>query len=87
MGRLDVRVVPRASRDGVFGFDAAGRLRVKLTAPPVEGEANDALIKLLAKKLGIAKSRVSVVRGSASRSKVILVEGMSDAELKSMEWE
>ena len=81
MGRFEVRVTPRASRDQVAGFDAEGRLRVRLTAPPVEGAANDALIKLLAKALGVSRSRVKVAHGAASRNKLVEVLGVSDEDL------
>ena len=70
--------MPRASRDELAGFDAAGRLKVRLTAPPVEGAANRALVKLLAKRLGVSRSAVSVVRGETSRNKLVEIDGLSD---------
>jgi uncharacterized protein (TIGR00251 family) len=78
MARIAVRVQPRARRDELAG-ERAGTLLVRVTAPPVEGRANDAVRKLLAKQLGIAAGRVSVVRGASSRDKMVEVEGM-DAE-------
>ena len=57
-----------------------GALVVRLTAPPVEGRANQALCRLLAKRLGVARGRVSVVGGAASRDKLVRVEGVSSAE-------
>jgi uncharacterized protein (TIGR00251 family) len=74
--RFDVRVVPRASRDAIVG-EHDGALKIALTAPPVEGEANAALVALLAKKLGVAKRDVVLVRGEASRSKRVEVRGVS----------
>lgn len=56
-----------------------GVLQAKVTAPPVDGKANKALCKLIAKRVGVAPSRVSVVRGEKSRDKVVRVEGV-DAE-------
>jgi len=56
-----------------------GVLQAKVTAPPVDGKANKALCKLVAKRVGVAPSRVSVVRGEKSRDKVVRVEGV-DAE-------
>lgn len=69
-----VRVQPRASRDRVLGVHG-GALKVALTAPPIEGAANEALIALVAKGLGVAKSAVRIVRGERSRDKVVRVEG------------
>ena len=84
MGRIEVRVTPRASGTAITGFDAEGRLLVRLSAPPVEGKANDALIDLLAKTLGIAKRRVTLDRGTHGRIKLIEVEGMNDLELRAL---
>jgi uncharacterized protein (TIGR00251 family) len=81
VGRLAVRVQPRARRDEIAG-ERAGALLVRVTAPPVEGRANEALCKLVAKRLKIAPGRVSVVRGAASRDKVVEVEGMDADELR-----
>jgi uncharacterized protein (TIGR00251 family) len=75
VGRIAVRVTPRSGRDEIAG-ERNGALLVRVTAPPVEGKANGAVRKLLAKLLGIPPSRVSVVRGSASRNKLVEVEGM-----------
>jgi len=78
MGRIVVRVQPRARKDEIAG-ERNGALVVRVTAPPVEGKANNAARKLVAKRLGVAPSRVSVVRGASSRDKLIEVDGM-DAE-------
>jgi uncharacterized protein (TIGR00251 family) len=64
---LEVRVQPRASRDAFVLED--GRLRVRTTAPPVEGAANEHLCRWLAREFGVAPSRVHLVRGAASREK------------------
>jgi uncharacterized protein (TIGR00251 family) len=77
---ISVRVQPRAGRDEIAG-ERAGTLLVRLTAPPVEGRANEALRRLLAKRLGVGKTRVTIVRGTASRDKVVRVEGLSQADL------
>lgn len=71
---LRVRVSPRASRDEVAG-ERDGALVVRLTAPPVEGQANAALVRFLARRLGVAASTVSVARGAKGRDKVLLVAG------------
>ena len=84
--RLPVRLTPGASADRIDGWDvdADGRpvLKVRVRARPVEGEANEALIKLLAKALGLAKSSVVLLRGGQSRTKMVEVEGLSGDELK-----
>ena len=59
-----------------------GVLQAKVTAPPVDGRANKALCKLIAKRVGVAPSRVSVVRGEKSREKVVRVEGVGKAEVE-----
>lgn len=78
---LAVRVAPRASRNELAGVEA-GALKVRLTAPPVEGAANRALVKLLAKSLRVARGKVTVVSGQRSRNKRVLVLGLSQNELR-----
>jgi uncharacterized protein (TIGR00251 family) len=75
MARIAVRVMPRARKDEIAG-ERDGALVVRVTAPPVEGKANDAVRKLLAKRLGIAPGRVSVVRGVSGRDKLVEIDGM-----------
>jgi uncharacterized protein (TIGR00251 family) len=70
-----VRVAPRAAREALLGVHD-GALKVSLTAPPVEGAANDALVQFLAKLLGAPRRAVSVLHGEHSRSKTLRVEGM-----------
>ena len=69
---LSVRVQARASRNEILGVHDA-RLRLKTTAPPIDGKANKAAIRLLADFLGVAPSRISVVRGSTRRDKQLRV--------------
>ncbi len=76
-----VRVTPRASRDALLDV-REGTLRVALSAPPVEGAANNALIKLLAKALGVSKSRVQISRGQRSREKLVRVQGLSAKDVR-----
>lgn len=71
--RIDVRVQPRASRNEIAGV-RNGVLRVRLTAPPVEGAANEGLIEFLADELGVARRQVRIVSGFGSRNKVIEVD-------------
>ncbi|SPU54934.1 DUF167 domain-containing protein [Brevundimonas vesicularis] len=87
MANLPIRLQPGAAADRIDGWtsDAEGRpvLKVRVRARPIEGEANDALIRLLAKSLGVPKSSISVGRGGQSRSKMIVVQGLDDEELRS----
>ena len=78
---FEVRVAPRASRNRVVGIQD-GALKVALTAPPVDGAANEALKKLLAKGLGVAKSDVEILRGDRARIKVLRVYGVSANDVR-----
>jgi uncharacterized protein (TIGR00251 family) len=73
--RFAVRVQPRASRSEVAGLHG-GALKVRLAAPPVDGAANDALVRLLAELLGVPRRAVRIESGHASRSKVVEVDGV-----------
>ena len=76
---IAVRVQPRASRSEIVGLHGS-ELRIRLTAPPVDGAANDALIQFLAGELGVARSELALVSGGSSRSKVVLARGITPAE-------
>ena len=78
---LRVRVQPRASREGLSG-ERDGALVVRLTAPPVEGAANEALSRFLGKALGVAPSAVRVVSGATGRNKVVSVSGLGAAAVR-----
>ncbi len=80
--RITVRVQPRASADGVLGFLSDGTLRLRVTAPPVDGAANEAVRKLLAKSLGVARSAVHVTHGKTARRKLVRVSGLSEIEVR-----
>jgi uncharacterized protein (TIGR00251 family) len=79
--RLRLRVQPRASRDAITGF-RDDVLSVRVTAPPVDGAANAAVRGLLAEALGVARSRVRVVRGARGRDKVVEIDGLTHAEAR-----
>ena len=79
--RLSVRAQPRASRSELAG-EHDGALKVRLAAPPVEGEANRELERFLAKLLGVGRSRVRVVAGETGRNKVVEVEGLTIADVE-----
>jgi uncharacterized protein len=81
VGRIAVRVQARASRDEIHG-ERAGALLIRVTAPPVDGRANDAVCRLVASQLGVARSRVSVVRGASARDKLLEVEGIDSGALR-----
>ena len=84
--RLPVRLTPGASADRIDGWDVDADdrpvLKVRVRARPVEGEANVALLKLLAKTLGVPKSAVSLDRGGQSRTKMLTIDGLSDDDLR-----
>lgn len=70
---IDLRVQPRASRDE-FVEPMGDRLKVRITAPPVDGKANAHLIKFLAKAFGVPRSSVKIVRGETGREKTVAIE-------------
>ena len=81
LGRTDpallrVRVQPRASRDEVVGWDGV-TLRVRVSAAPVDGEANEALVVLLARSFRVPQSAVTLVRGAHGRDKLVRIQGCS----------
>jgi uncharacterized protein len=76
---IKVRVQPKASRNQILGYQD-DRLRMRVTAPPEGGRANEAVITLLAEALSIAKSRVKIVRGHTSREKLVVVESLGQEE-------
>jgi uncharacterized protein (TIGR00251 family) len=74
---LSVHVLPRARNNEVLDV-VEGQLRIRTTATPADGKANQAVIKLLAKYLHVAPSRIAIVRGKAHRNKQVLVSGPVD---------
>lgn len=84
--RLAVRLTPRGGRDRIDGWaeDEAGRpvLKVRVAAPPVEGEANAALLRLIAKALGAPKSAVRIVSGDTARVKQLEIDGLESEALR-----
>ncbi len=79
--RLEVLVQPRASRSAVVG-EHDGRLKIALTAPPVDGKANKALRKLLASRLRVPGSHIELEAGQTGRRKRVLIRGLSPAEVR-----
>ena len=78
---VKVRVRPKAAGNQVVGY-RDDTLPLRVTAPPEAGQANAAVISLLAQTLGIAKSRVRIVRGHASRDKLVVVESLTPEEVQ-----
>jgi uncharacterized protein (TIGR00251 family) len=74
--QISIRLQPRAKRDEVVG-ERGDAIVIRVSAPPVDGKANAALCALIARRVGVAPSRVAVVRGQASRDKVVRVEGLT----------
>jgi uncharacterized protein (TIGR00251 family) len=85
--RLAVRLTPGAKADSIEGAetDAAGKawLRIRITAPPVDGKANAALIKLLAKRWRLSKSAIAITSGATARTKILSLQGDPD-QLRSL---
>ena len=70
---LAIRVTPRASRNEVSEIRSDGTVKIRLTAPPVEGKANEALVEFLAEVLGVPRSRIEVVAGASGRDKLVSI--------------
>ncbi len=81
---LDIKVVPRASRDRLGPWMEGDVLKVQLTAPPVDGAANEALRAFVAKAVGVSRAAVSIVRGETSRQKTVRIEGVAEATLRAV---
>ena len=75
---IALHLQPRASRTEVIGAHG-GAVKIRLAAPPVDGEANEELVRFLAKTLGVAKSAVTIVRGATGRRKAVRVTGIDPA--------
>jgi uncharacterized protein len=86
MSQLPIKLQPGAAADRIDGWDAdpSGRvvLKIRLRARPIEGQANEALLKFLAKALNLPKSAVSLARGTQSRLKMVEIAGLDNATLQ-----
>ena len=80
---LKLRIQPRSCRDAVVG-EREGAVLIRLKAAPLEGEANAALERFLADRLGVPRSRVRLVRGLSGRNKQVAVEGFSGGQLRQL---
>jgi uncharacterized protein (TIGR00251 family) len=79
--RLSVKVRPGAREGAIVGWQQ-GVLRLSVQSPPERGKANAAVVALLAKRLGVPRSSVSIEQGAASRDKIIRVDGLDEAEAR-----
>ncbi len=79
--KINLRVIPRAKRDAIEGF-SANVLRVRVTAAPQDGKANQAVVKLLARHLRLSRSSVVITSGAKSRDKVVEIFGLDEASIR-----
>lgn len=84
--KLAVTVVPRSSKTEIIGT-VGEYLKIRLAAPPVDGEANKELIKYLAKRLGISKSDIRIIFGASSKRKLLDIEGVKQSVIDDMVYE
>ena len=78
---LRIRLTPRGSKNEILGWDG-DTLRVKVTAPPLEGAANKACVELVAQRLGVKHSQVTIVAGDKSRNKILRLTGVTIDEAR-----
>lgn len=79
--RLSIKVIPQAPKTTLAGCQGEW-IRIKLTAPPVEGKANKALVEFLARQLSVPKNHITLVAGEAARMKIVQVEDCAEHSLK-----
>ena len=77
---IRVKLLPKSSKNQIVGREG-DNFKIKVTAPPIEGRANKALIDLLAKKLAVPKSHIEIISGKRSRLKSIRIEGLAQEEI------
>lgn len=76
---IEVKVLPKSGRDEIRGFEN-GILKVRVSAPPIQGKANERLIELISRAMEVPRSHVTIMKGRTSRIKTISVEGISEAK-------
>ena len=74
MKKLTLKITPRSSKNEIIGELQGGIIKIKLKAPPVDGEANKELIKFLSREWKIPKSKINITKGQTSRTKIIEIE-------------
>ena len=80
--KISVRLQPKASREELRVWDEGGVLRVRVKEAPVDGAANAALVRLVAKRLRISRGAISIIHGATGRNKILKVEGLSARQIK-----
>jgi len=80
---FSVRIQPRASKNEIVRTDS-GALKIRLTAPPVDNAANEALVRFLSSVLSVAKSSIEIVSGHTAREKVVRISGISSSDLENL---
>ena len=83
MTDLAIRVQPRAKRSEVAG-ERDGAVLIRVSAPPVDGKANEAVCRLIADRAGVPRRAVQIVRGESSRDKVVRIDGLSADEARTL---
>jgi uncharacterized protein len=73
---ITVRVVPRSSKVGISEILTDGTLKIRLSAAPIDGRANDELIKMLSKTFGCPKSNIEIIVGSSNKTKLVAIYGL-----------
>ncbi len=76
---IEVKVLPRCGRDEICG-SVNGILKVRVSRPPIEGKANERLIELVSRTIGVPRSNVTIIKGRSSRTKSIKIEGVSQSK-------
>ena len=82
LARFIVRVRPNARQNQLVGFKE-GVLHIRIAAPPIEGKANEALVKFLSERFGVRKSRLSIEKGLTGKTKTITIRGLSQSQAMS----
>ncbi len=80
---FDVRVVPRASKSEIVG-EHGGALKIRIASPPVDGAANEELIRLFAKQFGVSKSEIEIISGESSKNKRIKISNLSQSKFEAV---
>ncbi len=80
--KISVRLQPKASREELRVWDEGGVLRVRVKEAPVDGAANAALVRLVAKYLRISRGAISIIHGATGRNKILKIEGLSARQIK-----
>jgi uncharacterized protein len=80
---IELRVKPRSKHDRI-DISPDGTINVAVTSPPVDGKANEHVIKLLSKKLGVSKSSIDFIKGEGSRNKVVAVTGLTKDQIMAL---